>query len=83
MICFKSDFHLGHKGIISMQNRLFVSVEEMNRVIITNYNSVVHKNDTVYILGDVCHHMKVEAANEIISRLNGIYFSMMHYPMLS
>ncbi len=114
MIYFTSDLHLGHKGIISMQNRPFASVEEMNRVIMTNYNAVVHKNDTVYILGDICHHMKVEAANEIISKLNGkkilvsgnhdkdyssslfdevcdfktaslngIYFAMMHYPMLS
>jgi len=56
MIFFTADQHLGHRGIISMQNRPFDSIEEMNRTILTNYNAVVHKDDTVYILGDVCHH---------------------------
>ena len=72
------------------------------------------KDDTVYILGDICHHMAVEEANRWITRmngkkvllignhdkqydpalfveirdfmtvsLNGIYFALMHYPMLS
>lgn len=113
LIYFTSDLHLGHSGIISMQNRPFSTVEEMNRVIITNFNSVVRKNDTVYILGDICHNMKIEDANELINKmngkkilllgnhdkkydeslfneicdfktasLNGIYFALMHYPML-
>ena len=30
-----------------------------------------HKNDTVYILGDICHHMEVDAVNEIVGKLNG------------
>lgn len=114
MIYFTSDLHLGHKGIISMQHRPFASVEEMNRTILTNYNAVVNKNDTVYILGDICHHMNVDTANDIIARmngrkylitgnhdkkydpelfadirdfmtvsLNGRYFTLMHYPMMS
>lgn len=71
MIYFISDLHLGHKGIISMQNRPFENVAEMNRTIINNYNSCVNKDDTVYILGDICHHMTVEAVNEIIASLKG------------
>jgi len=71
MIYFTSDLHLGHKGIITMQNRPFVNVEEMNRTIINNYNSCVNKDDTVYILGDISHHMTVEAVNEIITLLKG------------
>lgn len=71
MIYFTSDLHLGHKGIISMQNRPFENVAEMNRTIINNYNSCVNKDDTVYILGDICHHMTVEAVNEIIASLKG------------
>ncbi len=50
MIYFTSDLHLGHRGIIEMQNRPFENVQEMNQVLIRNYNAVVHKNDTVYIL---------------------------------
>lgn len=71
MIYFTSDLHLGHTGIITMQNRPFEDVEMMNKTLIRNYNAVVHKGDTVYILGDICHHLKVDEANELIARLNG------------
>lgn len=71
MIYFTSDFHFGHRGIIEMQNRPFSDVAEMNKQLLHNYNEVVHKNDTVYILGDICHHMGVEEAEDIIGRLNG------------
>jgi len=71
MIYFTSDLHLGHRGIIEMQHRPFSDVNDMNRTLIRNYNAVVHKNDTVYILGDLCHHMKIEEANEIIASLAG------------
>ncbi len=114
MIYFTSDLHLGHKAIIEMQNRPFSSVEEMNEVLLANFNKVVHRDDTVYILGDVSHRIKVEDANEMIAQmngkkilivgnhdkqydsslfeeicdfktlsLNGRYFALMHYPMLS
>lgn len=114
MVYFTSDLHLGHRGIIEMQNRPFKNVEEMNRILIGSFNAVVQKNDTVYILGDICHHMSVEQANELIGKmkgnkvlvkgnhdkmydenlfdeicdfktvsLNGVYFALMHYPMLS
>ena len=114
MIYFTSDLHLGHRGIIEMQNRPFKNVEEMNRVIVDNYNEVVHKNDTVYFLGDISHHMPIDRVNELLGMmkgkkilvkgnhdkkyepglfevicdfktvsLNGQYFALMHYPMLS
>lgn len=47
MICFTSDLHLWHRGIIGMQNRPFKNVQEMSQVLIRNYNAEVHKNDTV------------------------------------
>lgn len=83
MIYFTSNLHLGHRGIISMQNRPFENIQEMNQILIQNYNAVVHKNDTVYILGDISHHLPMDRANELISRLNGLYFALMYYPMLS
>ena len=43
----------------------------MNRILIANFNAVVHKDDTVYILGDLAHHMQVEDINKIIGKLNG------------
>ncbi len=97
-----------------MQNRPFENIQEMNQILIQNYNAVVHKNDTVYILGDISHHLPMDRANELISRLNGkkilikgnhdkkddlelfeeicdfktvslngLYFALMYYPMLS
>ncbi len=71
MVYFTSDLHFGHRSILDMQNRPFTSVEEMNQALLTNYNAVVHNNDTVYLLGDICHHMDVDTANEIIGRMNG------------
>lgn len=53
MIYFTSDLHLGHKNIIRLCNRPFSSVDEMDRVLIQNWNKKVHKNDSVYILGDL------------------------------
>jgi len=60
MIYFTSDLHLGHRGIITMRDRPFADVSEMNRTLITNFNSAVHRDDTVYILGNLAHHMQVE-----------------------
>ena len=71
MIYFTSDLHLGHRGIIEMQNRPFENVEEMNRVLVGNYNEVVHKNDTVYFLGDISHHMPIGRVNELLSMMKG------------
>lgn len=71
MIYFTSDLHLGHNAVIYMQNRPFANVEEMNRVLIDNYNSVVHQNDTVYLLGDICFRIGVDKANELIASLKG------------
>ena len=71
MIYFTSDMHLGHEAIIRMQNRPFENAEEMNRILIENYNSVVQKNDTVYFLGDICHRIGVDSANELIASFHG------------
>ena len=51
-IYFTSDLHLGHKKIIQLSDRPFSSVEEMDTVLINNWNSVVGPDDTVYDLGD-------------------------------
>ena len=71
MVYFTADMHFGHRAIINMQNRPFESVEEMDRILLQNFNSVVRQNDTVYILGDICHHMKVEDADNLIRKMNG------------
>lgn len=71
MVYFTSDLHLGHRGIITMQNRPFTDIEEMNRTLINNFNCFVHKDDTVYILGDIAHHLTIPQAENLIRKLNG------------
>jgi calcineurin-like phosphoesterase family protein len=69
-IWFTSDQHFGHDNIIKYCNRPFSSVDEMNRILIQNYNSVVNFDDTVYFIGDV-GFMQVDQLLAILSRLNG------------
>ncbi|MDY3974338.1 metallophosphoesterase [uncultured Veillonella sp.] len=71
MVYFTSDLHLGHRKVIRLQNRPFASLEEMNETLIKKYNSVVHKNDIVYILGDLTFRLGTNEANELIARLKG------------
>ena len=53
MVYFTSDLHLGHSNIISLCNRPFVNIEEMDKVLIEKWNRKVKKNDTVYVMGDI------------------------------
>jgi len=71
MIYFTADLHFGHSGIISMRSRPFADKNEMNEVLVQNYNAVVHKNDICYILGDVAHKQSKETTAQLIRRLNG------------
>lgn len=71
MIYFTSDLHLGHENVIKFENRPFSDVNEMNRVLIVNYNSIVRPDDTVYILGDLAYRIPPDEANKMIAKLNG------------
>lgn len=47
-----ADTHFNHKNIIDYCNRPFTNVDDMNTILIRNWNSVVKNNDIVYHLGD-------------------------------
>lgn len=67
---FTSDTHFGHERIISLCNRPFSSVEEMNEVMIERWNSVVKPSDKVYHFGDVALG-KIAESLPLVGRLNG------------
>lgn len=66
-----SDPHFGHENIIKYENRPFSSVEEMNLQLVKNWNKVVSKGDTVFVLGDIAFKLKKEEVANIIKQLNG------------
>lgn len=67
-----SDLHIGHKAILTFDNRPFFTLKDMHETIIHNWNKVVTKNDLVYILGDMFWDNSY--VNEIMPQLNGIKF---------
>ena len=67
---FISDTHFNHDKEFLYKPRGFSSVEEMNEVIIENWNKVVAPNDTVYHLGDIVLS-DIEQGIDIIYRLSG------------
>lgn len=49
---FTADPHFDHARIITLANRPFHNVEEMNESLVNSYNTHVKTTDTLYILGD-------------------------------
>ena len=68
MIWMYSDPHFNHANIITLCERPYVDVEEMNNILIQNYNALIHPNDEVYFLGDVAWKDTKKAIN-ILRRL--------------
>jgi len=50
-----ADTHFGHENIIRYCSRPFSSVDEMDKVLIRNWNSVVKADDKVFMLGDFAY----------------------------
>ncbi len=65
-----ADMHFGHQNVLAFDNRPFSSIEENDRTMIDNWNSVVGMSDDVYILGDISWHNSTETI-KIIEQLNG------------
>ncbi len=59
---FISDTHLGHANVIRYCKRPFASVEEMDAVLIRNWQSCVGPDDDVYHLGDFAFLKPAKAA---------------------
>ena len=68
---FTSDLHFNHVNLIT--NIRHMTVEENNKLIIDNWNKVIHKKDVVYILGDITMENHRDIA-EFIKQLKGIIY---------
>ncbi|MCD6371398.1 MAG: hypothetical protein J7L39_01645 [Candidatus Aenigmarchaeota archaeon] len=64
-----SDLHLDHENIIKYCARPFVTVKEMNEVLVNNWNRTIGENSKVYFLGDMS--VKRGKTKYWISKLNG------------
>jgi len=70
---FTADLHFSHANIIKYANRPFSSVEEMDRILIDNFNNKVSQEDTTYIVGDFCFS-DVTRGQNYLNRLNGVKY---------
>lgn len=68
-IYFTSDTHFGHFNIIKYCNRPFSTSEEMDNIMINNWNEVVQPEDEVFHLGDFS--LGSNPASYYLDRLNG------------
>lgn len=69
-VFFVSDTHFNHSNIIKYCNRPFKNTEEMNEVLIKNWNEKVPKNGLVYHLGDFAWG-SISRWEQIREQLNG------------
>jgi calcineurin-like phosphoesterase family protein len=69
---FTADLHFGHANVIKYNSRPFNSVEEHDRALVDNWNSVVTNKDRVYFLGDLAFHPS--SAAKWVEKLNGLKY---------
>jgi calcineurin-like phosphoesterase family protein len=69
-VWFTSDTHFGHANIIGYSQRPFASTEEMDAVLICNWNARVRPQDEIWHLGDFTFRSE-KAASLYLNRLNG------------
>lgn len=68
-----SDLHFNHDRVFVWGDRGFYNITEMNNAIVDRWNSVVGKDDTVYVLGDLMlgGPDAMDKGIDLIKRLNG------------
>ena len=70
---FTADTHFGSERVFKYGRRPCNSVEEMDRLMVSNWNSVVNQDDTVYHLGDFGNYNVSHELNGKIILLCGNY----------
>lgn len=65
-----ADTHFGHDNALRFRPQ-FIDLTEHDETIISNWNSVVTKRDTVWVLGDFSFKTTQEYVDSVRARLNG------------
>ena len=65
-----ADTHIGHSNVIRFDDRPFYTVEEMDSVLMTNWNNKVSDDDDIYIIGDLIYRTNKDFS-EYLDNLNG------------
>jgi calcineurin-like phosphoesterase family protein len=90
MIYFTSDLHFGHEAVIKYCHRPFENLDHMHAELIKRWNSKVHDQDLVYVLGDLalapyndtCTLIKQLKGKKILIRGNHDSYSFSQYSKL-
>lgn len=69
-VFFSADHHFDHAGIIRNAGRPFADADEMNEVLIANWNARIRSDSTVYYLGDFAHKCPPDRLRAIWARLS-------------
>jgi len=69
-IFYISDTHFSHEAVVRMDRRPFENAKDMNEKMLENWNSVVGKQDLVYVLGDFLWKFRDEDFS-LVKQLNG------------
>ena len=72
-IFFTSDTHFGSERTLLLSRRPFVSVAEMDKTLIANWNEKITAQDTVYHLGDFGDLTSLQYINGKINLISGNY----------
>ena len=72
-VFFTSDTHFGSERALELSKRPFKDVQDMNRALIRNWNSIVRPNDKVWHLGDFGDLDQVKYLNGKINLIFGNY----------
>ena len=72
-IYFTSDTHFGQQRTLELSRRPFTCIEEMDRTMMANWNSIVGKDDIVIHLGDFGNYDMVKQLNGNIYLILGNY----------
>lgn len=72
-VFFTSDTHFGSERTLSLSRRPFISVADMDKTLIANWNKKVTSQDTVYHLGDFGDLTPLHYLNGKINLISGNY----------